>query len=124
MALETLYNFEETGYLNKLRDEGKLMEAGLFEIGNIDYGATAVYFIPKLIGQKLDAAENIIIEQIEKLKKGEFSDQYVEALKINKIKEISYKWESNESRALEMVEAFMQEKSGQSITKIIRPSKI
>ena len=45
-----------------------------------------------------------------KLKKGEFSDQYVEALKINKIKEISYKWESNESRALEMVEAFMQEK--------------
>ena len=41
MALETLYNFEETGYLNKLRD-GKLMEAGLFEIGNIDYGATAV----------------------------------------------------------------------------------
>ena len=110
MALETLYNYEETGYLNKLRDEGKLMEAGLFEIGNIDYGATAVYFIPKLIGQKLDAAEKIILEQIERLKKGEFSDQYVEALKINKLKEISYNWESNESRALEMVEAFMQEK--------------
>ncbi len=111
MALETLYNYEETGYLNKLRDEGKLMEAGLFEIGNIDYGATAIYFIPKLIGQKLDAAEKIIINQIEKLKKGEFSNLYVEALKINKQKEISYKWESNEDRALEMVEAFMQEKN-------------
>ncbi len=35
MALETLYNYEETGYLNKLRDDGELMEAGLFEIGNI-----------------------------------------------------------------------------------------
>ena len=110
MALQTLYNYEETGFLNKLRDEGKLMDSGLLKFENNDHGATLIYFIPKLIGQKLSAAEKIIKNQIEKLKKGDFSEDFVEALKINSIKENSYKWESNESRALEMVSAFSQGK--------------
>ena len=110
MALQTLYNYEETGFLNKLRDEGKLMDSGLLKFENNDYGATLIYFIPKLIGQKLSTAEKIIINQIEKLKKGDFSENYVEAIKINAIKENSYKWESNESRALEMLSAFSQGK--------------
>ena len=69
MALQTLYNYEETGFLNKLRDEGKLMDSGLLKFENNDHGATLIYFIPKLIGQKLSAAEKIIKNQIEKLKK-------------------------------------------------------
>ena len=110
MALQTLYNYEETGFLNKLRDEGKLMDSGLLKFENNDHGATLIYFIPKLIGQKLSAAEKIIINQIDKLKKGDFSENYVEAIKINAIKENSYKWENNESRALEMLSAFSQGK--------------
>ena len=92
MAMQTLYNYEETGFLNKLRDEGKLMDSGLLKFENNDHGATLIYFIPKLIGQKLSAAEKIIKNQIEKLKKGDFSEDFVEALKINSIKENSYKW--------------------------------
>jgi predicted Zn-dependent peptidase len=110
MAIQTLYNYEETGYLNKITDEGKLMDSDINKIENNDYGATLIYFLPKLIGQKLSVAEDIIVNQIEKLKKGDFSDDYVEALKINAIKETSYKWESNESRVFEMVKAFSQNK--------------
>ena len=36
MALQTLYNYEETGFLNKLRDEGKLMDSGLLKFENND----------------------------------------------------------------------------------------
>ena len=58
MALQTLYNDEETGFLDKIKDEGLVMEAGLVEVPYNDYGATIFYFIPKLIGQKLETAEN------------------------------------------------------------------
>lgn len=111
MALQTLYNDEETGFLDKITDEGLVMEAGLVEVPYNDYGATIFYFIPKLIGQKLETAENIVLEQIKQLKSGAFSDAYVEALKKNKIKEIALRWENNEERTLEMVNAFTQSKN-------------
>ncbi len=111
MALQTLYNDEETGFLDKIKDEGLVMEAGLVEVPYNDYGATIFYFIPKLIGQKLETAENIVLDQIKQLKNGAFSEAYVAALKKNKIKEIALRWENNEERTLEMVNAFTQGKN-------------
>ena len=78
-------NYEETGFFDKLRDNDKLMAAQAIDLSFNDYGASIVLFIPKLIGQKLQSAENIVLNEISKLKNGEFSEEFLDAIKINKI---------------------------------------
>ena len=107
LAMQILSNYEETGFFDKLRDNDKLMAAQAIDLSFNDYGASIVLFIPKLIGQKLQSAENIVLYEISKLKNGEFSEEFLDAIKINKLKEFSLQWENNQNRALEMVNAFM-----------------
>ena len=107
LAMQILSNYEETGFFDKLRDNDKLMAAQAIDLSFNEYGASIILFIPKLIGQKLQSAENIVLAEISKLKNGEFSEEFLDAIKINKLKEFSLQWENNQNRALEMVNAFM-----------------
>ena len=107
LAMQVLSNYEETGFFDKLRDNDKLMAAQAIDLSFNDYGASIVLFIPKLIGQKLQSAENIVLDEISKLKNGEFSEEFLDAIKINKLKEFSLQWENNQNRALEMVNALL-----------------
>jgi len=110
MALQVLSNNEKTGFLNKISDEGKIMGTLLMKMPYNDLGATIVVFIPKIAGQKLETAEAIVKEQLEKLKDGEFSDEYFNAIKLNKQKEIDLLWENNWNRVYEMLKSFTQNK--------------
>ncbi len=111
LASLILSNPEMTGFLNQISDEGKIMMTGLASMPNNDYGATIVFFVPKIIGQKLETAETIVKNQLELLKQGQFSDNYFEAIKLNKQKEIALLWENNRSRVMEMVQSFVQNKT-------------
>ena len=42
-------------------------------------------YCPKMDGQTHEEAEKMILENVEKLKKGEFSDQLFEAIKMNSL---------------------------------------
>jgi len=110
MALQILSNYEKTGFLNKISDEGKIMGTLLMSMPYNDLGATIVVFIPKIAGQKLETAEAIVKEQLEKLKDGEFSDEYFNAIKLNKQKKIDLLWENNRNRVHEMLKSFTQNK--------------
>lgn len=111
LAVQLLSNMEGTGLLDRLADEGEVMGAGLEQLPYNDYGLSLVFYIPKLVGQSLETAEEIVQKRLQQLLNGEFDETYFNAIRLNNQKEIELKWESNESRALEMVESFSQEKT-------------
>ncbi|MFZ5553012.1 MAG: M16 family metallopeptidase [Bacteroidota bacterium] len=103
-----LSNSERSGYLDRLNTEGKLMMAGFFPYPSNDYGAAVLYFIPKIVGQSLKKAEKIVLAELDKLKKGEFTNEQLEAVKLSLIKNFQQQWESNESRALAIGQCYVE----------------
>jgi len=110
LVLQILSNSEGTGFLDKLSDKAKVMQAGAVPMPFNDYGATNIFFIPKILRQRLKSAEELVLNEIEQLKKGTFSDEFFEAIKLNKRKEIALTWEHNRNRSLEMVQSYMEGK--------------
>ncbi len=71
-----------------------------------DYSSLVLIGTPKN-GQTLDEVKNLLLEQIEKLKKGDFPDWMLQAainnMKLDRLKE----FETNQGRAMAMASAFM-----------------
>jgi len=103
-----LSNSERSGYLDRLNTEGKMMMAGFFPYQSNDYGAAVLYFIPKIVGQSLKSAEKTVLGELEKLKKGTFTNEQLEAVKLSLIKDFQKGWEGNDDRALAIGTCFVQ----------------
>ena len=73
----------ETGLADKLTLEGKLMAAILMPMSLEDEGVNVMLYVPKILGQSHESAENLIFECLEQLKKGEFSDDLFEAARMD-----------------------------------------
>ncbi len=73
------------GRLDELATEGKLMAASLSSVCLEDAGMNAVIYIPKLFGQKHEAAEELIWAAIDSVKEGRFSDKLLESIKMNNL---------------------------------------
>ena len=71
------------GRLDELSTEGKLMAAMLMPLSLQDAGANVILYIPKLLGQKHEAAEELIWAAIDSVKEGHFSDKLLESIKMN-----------------------------------------
>lgn len=76
-----LSNSNQTGLLDKLGSENKLMFAQSMPLSHKDHGALLVLFAPKLIGQSHENAENLILAEIQKIKKGEITQEQFDAIK-------------------------------------------
>lgn len=109
VALNILSNEEGTGLIDQAVLNDKLMEAGAFPYNQNDYGAAVMYFIPKIVGQKMEAAEEIMLNAIKELKSGNFSQEFFQAIKLNMLQSTNLLWENNEDRALEIAMSFSQE---------------
>jgi len=103
-----LQNESETGALNKLRLEGKIMDAGTMSLNYNDDGATTLYYIPKLIGQSFDEAEALIYDAINKIKKGEFSDKDLQIIKQEMSRHRKEELENIEDRVMSLVQVFSE----------------
>jgi len=104
-----LSNSGQTGLLDKLSLDNKILGAQYIPLGqNNDYGASVFLFIPKILGQSLEKAENILLEQFEKLRKGNFEDWVLEAIKKDIYKEFEMSLESLDSRTVMLAQAFSQ----------------
>ncbi|HZJ73197.1 MAG TPA: pitrilysin family protein, partial [Perlabentimonas sp.] len=112
ITLKMLNNSYSTGLLDKLTIDGEILAAQSLSMPYYDHGATIILIIPKIIGQKFDDAESIVMAEIEKLKKGEFDDWMLDAMKKDIYRSHNTSMESNESRALLFADAFTK---GQSI---------
>jgi len=102
----------------------KVLSAGSFVYLKEDYSAHIFAGTPKE-GQTLEEVKNLILGQIELLKKGEFPDWYMEAIindyKLSEIREM----ESNRARNSVMVNAFVQNLDWKDrVSRIERMSKI
>ena len=89
-----------------LNQAQKLTGGGCFPYILNDYSIHGFYGGP-LSGQKLETVKDLLLSQIEEIKKGNFSDWILDAiisdLKLEQIK----KYESNNGRAEEFVDAFI-----------------
>ena len=82
MACSIFFN-GETGLADKLTLENKLMGAMLMPLSLEDHGANLMLIIPKLIGQSHEEAEALVFECLDQLKRGEFSDELFEAVRMD-----------------------------------------
>lgn len=107
-----------------LNQKQKVLNSGSYAYILKDYSLHILFGEPKE-GQKLEDVEKLLYSQLELLKKGEFPDWLMSAvitdLKLQKTKEL----ESNQSRAMAFVDAFVNDtKWQQSVNLIERLSKI
>lgn len=106
LANYLLSNSEGSGLIDNLSNEGKISYGGLLPMEYNDYSASILFFVPKIIGQSFEEADALIDAQLEKLRKGEFDDQFFEGAKLSLQKDFERSLEDNESRALMLVNAF------------------
>jgi len=107
-----------------LNQAQKVIEAGSYPTILKDYSIHTFYGVPKE-GQKLEEVKDLILSQIELVKKGEFPDWLLPAI-INDIKLSDIKkQENNGSRAMSFVDAFINETPWENkVNEINRLSKI
>ncbi len=117
-----LNNSYSTGLLDKLTLDDKLLAAQTMLMPYMDHGAAIILIVPKVVGQKLDDAEKLVLAELEKLKKGEFDDELLESVKLEIYRNTKIQFENIQSRALALSEAFTQ---GKSIDEVINyPEKV
>lgn len=121
IANKILSNENKTGLLDQLVLDNELLETMVFNMAQNDHGAAIFFFIPKLVGQKLEEAEQLTLAQIEKLKKGEFSDEIFEAVKQNTYKDFVWQFEQLENTALTFSYIFSR---GQKIEDYLKQPQI
>lgn len=107
-----------------LVQQQKVRQAGASPMLFNDYGVEYLFGVPKK-GQSLEEVEKLLLEQLERLKKGEFEDWILPAIindfKKNKKSEL----ESNESRVGMMTSAWLgYEPWDHAVTQIARMEKI
>ena len=108
IAQNILSNYNQSGLLDNLSIDNKLMYAGVIPLPYNDHGATIVFFVPKIIGQKLISAEELVLEQLQNLKDGEFDDWKVDAAKKDLYVEFQQSIESPQRKAYLISDAFIR----------------
>ncbi len=104
--VDMLLNNSEAGLIDlNLKQQQKVLNAGSYVDNMNDYSLHTFYGNPKE-GQTLDEVKDLILAQVELLKKGEFDDWLIDAvvtdLKTSEMNQLENNW----SRANKMVMAF------------------
>ena len=108
ICLRLLNNASETGSLNKLQLNGNLLFSAVSNLTYNDDGAAAIVFGPKIIRQSFEEAEKLIYAEIEKLKKGEFSDTNIRIIQQEIERERKEQLEDEHSKCMTLVSLFSE----------------
>ncbi|MDR0370998.1 MAG: insulinase family protein [Prevotellaceae bacterium] len=115
MALEIatglLNNSNMSGFLDKLTNDRKILGAGIMNIGYYDAGLLAGFVVPKLLFQSESKAKKLMYAEIERLKTGDFTEEDVDASKIEIKRNYQRSLESLDDRAYMMQSIFGKGKS-------------
>lgn len=96
----------KAGLLDELVQNMDVQYAGAYSDNLRDYSTFFIYVMPKP-GQTLQQAKEVVLAQIDKLRKGDFSDEMLEAVTANS-KVSYYKYiDNNSNRARLMADAFV-----------------
>ncbi|HOT13902.1 MAG TPA: insulinase family protein [Bacteroidales bacterium] len=102
-----LSNNSSTGLLDKLRMDNKILMAGLSPVSFPDAGADIIFFVPKILGQKLPNAEALVKKEIQRVKNGDFPDELLSSLKTEKRRQLLNNKENIHGRANMLIDAFI-----------------
>ena len=116
---------EKTGLLDvNLNQAQKVMGAWAYYQTLADYGMIQIYAMPRQ-DQSLEELRDLVVEQVEKLKKGEFSEETLKAVIDNFTVDQYQQLRYNMSRAMMMVDAFnSHEDWANVVSRIDRLSKV
>lgn len=110
-----LTNSSQIGLLDKLALDNKLMAAVVIPMPYVDHGALLILVIPKIIGQSLEEAEELVLAELNKIKTGEIDDDLIESIKKELYVEQTQSLESSESVIFLLAKAFVE---GQTIEEL------
>ena len=79
-----------------------------------DVGVCAALIIPNLMGSR-EKAEAMFLEQVERLKKGDFTEEILQKLKVEKLRSILTQMETVDGRSMMMIEALSEGKQWQDV---------
>ena len=107
-----------------LEQKMKLASAGAFNYGLHDYTAFIVQALPNK-GQKLEDTRALVLDEMGKLRRGEFADELLPAVMANKKLNFYKGLDDNENRASIMVDAFINDQKWEDVaSKLDRQSKL
>ena len=123
-VIKNLFNNSgRTGLLDRLSVENKLLgSSSISDLGGADHGAMGFLFIPKLVFQTFKGAENAVMREIEKVKNGDFSDEYLQSIKLTIIKEHETGLENVSARLNYALDMILNDRSWEDISSY--PDKI
>ena len=104
VALALLNNDNNTGLLDELVNKNRVYMTMAMNLGMNQTSALAVMVVPKLLC-KVKTAENLCLEQIDKLKNGDFTDEQLQAVKKMIVRDNEKSMESITARSELMVTA-------------------
>ena len=104
VAMSLLSNENKTGLLDELTNNNRVYLSMAQHLGFNQTGALVVMVVPKLLC-KVKTAENLCLEQIDKLLNGGFTDEQLEAVKQMMMRENESALETIGKRSEEMVAA-------------------
>ena len=98
----------KAGYLDSLMNEHKIMMGIATRMAFNDAGIQILAAVPKIPFGSKQKAINSCLEQVERIKRGDFSDQRLEELKQEALMTAELGLETIDKRADEMLDAFTQ----------------
>lgn len=107
-----------------LNQQQKVMIAQGMNMSLADYGILMAFGMPRQ-GQTLDQVKDLMLEQVERLKKGDFSEEMLKAIVDNYTVNQYKALRDNESRAMQMMTAFNNHEDWDDVVnRIDRLSKV
>lgn len=117
IATKLLSNESGTGIFDKMMMENKIMAVQPITLQAPDHGSYLILFVPKIIGQSFRKAEAIVNDGLSELRSGSFTNQLLEATKLEYLKEYQRSLETAENRAYLLIDAFVENKTWDDIIK-------
>lgn len=105
---DLLSNSSSSGSIDQLINNNKILLGGLEYMPYNDGGAAFLYFVPKIVGQSMGKAERLVMNCLNDIKAGNFSDDAFAAVKTNRIKQSELSLESNYAGANGLMNAFIK----------------
>tara|TARA_B100000519_G_scaffold118215_1_gene102014 strand:- start:912 stop:3032 length:2121 start_codon:yes stop_codon:yes gene_type:complete len=106
VCISLLTNDSGNGLIDLLRVENKLQGAGAYNMNFVDHGGANFYFFPSP-GQTIKDAELLIMNEIQKLKSKDFSDDFFEAVKLTMVRNYEENIENMEGRLFTLIDVYI-----------------
>lgn len=111
IAVALLSNENQTGFLDSLTNTHKVLVVGAMRGSLNDAGAVGFAVVPKMPFGSLAKAQKMAWTQIDRLKKGDFTEENLKSIKMMLLRKAESALESLDNRANKMMEIFTQNRT-------------